>query len=463
MKQIVVVGGGVAGLAAALRLRKHSARITVLEASPKFGGRSYSFQPRGGGSEIDNGQHVLMGCCRDTLEYLRICGTAELLDRRRGMALSFVHADGRRALLAAGGLPHPIGLAQAFLSYRMLPLASRLGITRVAWRLKTLSAQERDTLDAIGAEEWLRSLRQRDDAIACFWKPVILATMNTAMQHASAKLLSVVLTEIFLGKEDASDMLLPRTGLTPLLVDGALEKLRQHETRLRSHVLVERLDVAETGVRGVWLKDGDYVPTDIVVSAIPPWSLQRLVENSGIDGTGIEFSRFVPSEILSLHFWSRRDLGLPPMTGLLETALHWIFAKGQDADGSYRYSATISAVPESVPRDDDALRTILLRELRLAMPDLTEEDILRLQAIREKRATFLPRPGLEPFRPHTRSAVPGLYLAGDWTATGLPATIESAVRSGFAAGDAVIADAERVAKVDTMESPLPTEPPRARA
>jgi squalene-associated FAD-dependent desaturase len=439
MKHALILGGGMAGLSAAMRLRRHADALTLLEARPRFGGRSYSFTPREGWEEIDNGQHVLMGCCASTLAYLADCGTAQLLDRRRGLALEFVHADGRRARLGAGSLPHPLGIAQAFLGFGMLTLSARMRILRVATRLRSLTPAQHGALDTQTVTAWLRALGQDEKSIACFWRPVVLATMNSDIDCASAKLFATVLREIFLGAPEGADMLLPRAGLTPLLVDGALAALREAGADLQLHASAEEILHRDGNVIGVRMKDGDVIEGDAVIIAMPPWALQRLAEASGLEeALGIDFERFIPSEILSIHFRSRRDLGLQLMTGLLETRLHWIFDKGAEDSGAHRYSATISAAPDDLPRDAESLRRILVDELRLAVPDLQDDDITDILPIREKRATFVPLPGMEAYRPAARTSIDGLFLAGDWTDTGLPATIESAVRSGHAAADVVM-------------------------
>ncbi|MCB2205935.1 hydroxysqualene dehydroxylase HpnE [bacterium] len=434
--KLIVLGGGVAGLAAALRASRRGWKVTLLEASPKLGGRAYSFSPRRGGVEIDNGQHVLMGCCHATLAYLEACGTRDLLERRKGMALQFFHRDGRSASLTAGTLPHPIGLAQAFLSYSMLPLSARLRIASVAWKLRSITGADREELDGMTAAAWLRLLRQDRASLECFWRPVVLATMNSDIDRASAWLLTVVLREIFLGSADAADMLLPKTGLTPLLVDGALAELWSAGAEVQCSLRADSILIRDGAVRGIRTSEGEEIPADAVISAIPPWALERLARESGVlEQLAIDFSRFEASEILSLHFWTRRDLRLPRMTGLLETRLHWIFSKEKESDNRYHYSATVSAVPEDFPAGENALRALLHDELALAVPDLRDEDIDRIMPIREKRATFVPAPGLESIRPDPTTSIPGLYLAGDWTNTGLPATIESAVRSGNRAAE----------------------------
>ncbi|MBN1447170.1 MAG: FAD-dependent oxidoreductase [Bacteroidetes bacterium] len=442
MIHVVVLGGGLAGLSAAVRFRSSPFALHLLEATPRLGGRTWSFVHPSSTRPLDNGQHVLMGCYRDTLAFLDALGSTQRLSRHRGLALDFVHRDGRRARLQAGRLPHPFGLAQGFLCYRMLPLSSRLNILRVAWRLRSLDESEFASLDTIDAATWLCRLGQSEDAIHCFWQPLVLAMMNTAPERASARLLAAVLREIFLGDAEAADMLLPEYGLSDIFVEGAARLLREsgYDIQLRSRAT--RLHVQNGRVRSVIRQDGSEMLVDAVVSAIPPWSLQRLLRDSGmLELLPGGLTDFEPSTILSIHVWLRRALPVGPMTGLLGTTLQWLFDKGGEEDGSRRYSCTISAAEEAVAAmDEAALRVLIFDELRLIEPRLEAGDILRILPVKEKRATFVPAPGLESVRPGVRTSIPNLYLAGDWTATGYPATIEGAVRSGHAAVAAVLED-----------------------
>ncbi|MBE0644284.1 MAG: FAD-dependent oxidoreductase [Bacteroidetes bacterium] len=471
MKRCVVAGGGLAGLAAALRL-SHSPDIsvTLCETTPALGGRARSFVDRQSGLEIDNGQHVLMGCYRATLQYLAEAGeSAPALRRLRGLALPFLHSDGRRCSLQAGGLPHPFSLVQAFLRYGMLPFLGRLRILRVALRLRGLGNTELNRLDDISAADWLRSCGQGSEEIEYFWRPVILATMNTEAQLASAKLLAAVLREIFLGAPDAADMLLPETGLSPLLIEPTRRTLESRGVRILTGSAVTGITVhgdhsttalsgsdtnalsgsdtnalSGTGGHVTGVQCGESVfEADAVVLAVPPWAVTRLLP-------GFDTGMYTPSEILSIHVWTSRDLGRAPMTGLLGTTLQWVFFKGETASGVYHYSCTISAACGDETADEAALRAMLLRELRLLDGELRDEDLIRILPVREKRATFVPRPGLEAQRPSSRTAVAGLFLAGDWTDTGLPATIEGAIRSGFAAADAVNASGEPMQGSDAL-------------
>lgn len=447
MKHVVILGGGVAGLAAALRLSRSTGRhttpprITLLEASPKLGGRVYSFTHTLSESSLDNGQHVLMGCCTAAIEYLREVGQEQNVERMRGLALPFYRADGARARLEAGGLPHPLGMVQAFLRYDLLSLSDRLRILRVALRLRSMKEADLAVLDAMTCEEWLRQMGQSAAAIEYFWHPVILATLNADHTRASARLLAVVLREIFLSTSDAADMLLPAAPLGDLFIDPAAHLLQLRGVELRLHTQAVRLRVAGNRCVGVEVKDGEVVEADVVLSAMPAWALRRVFEQADASADlQLEYDRFLPSEILSVHFWTSRELGAGLMSGLLDTKLQWLFAKGQERDGRYRYSCTVSAAGDDVPRSEEELRPLLLEELRLVCPDLTGSELLDILPLREKRATFVPAPGLQDVRPDAETAIEGLYLAGDWTATGFPATIEGAVRSGYAAAETALAD-----------------------
>ena len=455
MKRCVVVGGGLAGLAAALRLSTRTdISLTLLEAAPSFGGRVRSFTDRASGEEIDNGQHVLMGACRAAMEYLADCGQGEALLRLRGMALPFVLPDGMRGILRAGRLPHPLSMVQAFLRYRLLPLDARLRILRVAARLRSLAPGVPGDLDRHLVVDWLRDLGQREGEIERFWRPVVLATMNSDLAQASAGLFAALLREIFLTRPDAADMLLPREGLSRIFVEPAVEVLRSRGALVRSGCGVDavrlRRDSHGDAVTGVSTGDEQY-DADHVILAVPPWAVGRLQIEREDAAAGVstrqpfahevlptlDLAAFVPSEILSIHVWLRRDAGRALMTGLLESTLQWVFYKGETADGLFHYSCTVSSARGDETANVAELRALLQRELSLLGTPFADDDIVRVLPIREKRATFVPAPGLDSLRPACETPVRGLCLAGDWTATGLPATIEGAVRSGFTAADSI--------------------------
>jgi hydroxysqualene dehydroxylase len=435
MIDVAVIGGGLAGLAAAVDLAGKGRSVALFEARPQLGGRAWSF-PDASGDDIDNGQHLLMGCYSSTLGFLRALGTERLLERMPRMAIPFRKPGGTEASLKTGALPHPFGLMQAFLGYEFLSMAERLSVLRVAVSLRGLSIDRLDALDAMSATEWLEASGQSAHAIEMLWLPIVLATMNTDVHDASAKLLAVVLREIFLGGADASALLLPARGLSDIFSRPAAVFLEARGARVRTHAPVRRCSVASDGIT-VHLDGEEACAARAVISALPPWSLRALEGYDAQFGlTEGQLERFRPSPILSAHVWSRVKISAQPMTGLLGTRLQWIFSKGKSADGLFRSSCTISAAQEIDGRATEEIEPLIKKELCLLYPALRDGDIVRTKLVRERTATFIPSPGMEAHRPGVVGGLPGFFLAGDWTDTGLPATIEGAVRSGERAASA---------------------------
>ena len=440
MKHVVVVGAGLTGLSAALQLADQGCRVTLVEARGAAGGRTFSFDDRITGDTLDNGQHALMGCYHATLRYLDRIGSTSRLQRLRGLSLEFRHVDGREASLRAGWLPHPLGLVQGILRYRMLNWRSRAALLRVALTLRGITPHALAELDSITAEEWLHSLGQNDDALEYFWTPVVLATLNALPRQASANLLAVVLITIFLSDEESADMLLPDAGLSDVLIEPAITALRVAGAMILTRHPIVGIETTERKVRSVRCANGTELACAAVVSALPPWALARILQSNGMcDELLPVLRRFRPASIVSLHVWLSRDPGIAAMTGALGTTLQWLFDKGRSLDGSWRISCTVSAAEGLEHCSSDELRAIVKKELPPLL-SIRPTDILRIVPLHERRATFLPEPGLTALRPHSATEVVGFYLAGDWIATGLPATIESAVLSGERAAAALMSD-----------------------
>jgi hydroxysqualene dehydroxylase len=438
MIDCAILGGGIAGLTAALELSRAGRSLVLCESRSRAGGRAASFIDRVSGIEYDNGQHLMMGCYTATLRLLATLGTHDCLGEISPMRIPFVRPGGRRAELRGGRLPHPLGLMQAFLGYSFLSVSERLSVLRVAMALRSLRAADIDALDGMSAAQWLSGLRQSSNTVESLWRPIVLATMNTDLPQASAKLLATVLREIFLSTADASTLLLPSRALSRIFADPACESLRKRGVELSFSSAVESIRREEDGAYTIHRRNAAPVRARQVVSALPPWALRRLLVQSGLEAMFPPLDAFTPSEIVSVHLRSRVAITETPMTGLLGTATQWLFLKEVEQGGVWRYSCTISSASDLDP-EGTGFEQLVINHLRAFFPHFTREDVLNAQAIRERAATYIPRPGMERHRPHALTSMPGFYLAGDWTATGLPATIESAARSGYAAAEVVLA------------------------
>lgn len=432
MTDCAILGGGLAGLSAAVKLAGEGRSIALFEARPHCGGRASAFTDRRTGERIDNGQHILMGCYTEMLSFLETIGSADLLTPIRRMRLPFHTKRGESATMKTRPFPYPFDALSAFFGFRLLSLPERLGSLRVLLRTKYMNAGVMNALDAISVETWLRHLRQTENAIEHLWSPIVLATMNARIHEASAYLFAVVLREAFLSGRKASTFLVPSCDLSTLYVDGALQYLSRRNAHILSHTRVESIRKTSNGF--AIAAGPTAIEATAVIVALPPAAYTRLVGHSPVlADLDVKTEHFEPSEIISAHIWITRPITEELMTGFLGTTLQWLFSKGQAKDGKWRYTGVISAANELRGYATDALTAIVKTELCAVYDGLEPDDISRIKLVREYAATFIPRPGIEKFRPLNNTRREKIFLAGDWTATSLPATIEGAVRSGHRA------------------------------
>lgn len=433
MKQVVIVGAGLAGLAAAVRLADEGHAVTLVERGRVPGGRVRRVPAPGGGDLIDWGQHLLLGAYHETLAFCDHLGTRDRLAPVRGVT-PFVSGTGKVHPYRAGGLPGPLHALPGLLALTQLSFRDRLRIAAPALDAKRGSARRLQDLDALTAEKWLRGLGQRDAALRLFWEPVALATLNTPLAEASAGLLATVLAKGVLGRAADAAPLLPRTTLHDLLVGPACDRMKARGGQMLLSSGVKGLVFDGHRTTGVILDGGERVPADAVILALPPWALAPLVE----DGTPLEDLRpgiqgFVPSEIVSLELWFDRAWLPYPYAGLLEAVPQWVFRHPPDKLGRHRVSVVISAADVS----RDGLREHVQAELKRFFPAAASAQVMDQMTIREPRATFRAVPNLSALRPGPKTRSPNVFLAGDWCDTGLPATIEGAVLSGGRAAAAM--------------------------
>lgn len=431
MTDCVVIGGGIAGLVAAAELCRCGYSVSLIERKPFLGGRAFSFKDPLSGDVLDNGQHLLMGCYTATLRFLEMIGAQTSLDRIERLRIPFRHRDGRTASLKRGRLPHPFGLLQAFLHYEILSWRERMNIIVAAWSLKRLNAAALHALDSYTVAYWLKAHGQSESATEFFWRPLVLATMNTDVHDASAKLFAVVFREVFLGQKEHSSLLLPNVGLSDVFATKAVEYIENLQGSI--HVRTDVTGLRHEGDNILIETDAGIFSSRSVITAVAPWHIDSVLG----DGMNRSFVRFIPSPILSIHVWSKAKITDEPMTGLFGTNTQWIFFKGKSKDETWLYSCTISAAQGIADMSQSEIEKMVVEEICVHFPWITPSHIARVKAIKERAATFTPQPGLEQFRPKASSAIRGVFIAGDWTATELPATIESAARSGFIAASEV--------------------------
>ncbi|WP_181233761.1 hydroxysqualene dehydroxylase HpnE [Enhygromyxa salina] len=441
----IVVGGGFAGLAAAVRLVAAGREVLVVEAAKHGGGRSRSFHDKVTGREIDNGQHLMMGCYWETLSFMRAIGVPDdALEVQSNLAMTMLKPGGARVELTCPPLPAPLHLAGGLIGMRGIGMLHRAAALRAGLLLRGEIARpdDNETCDA-----WLRRLGQTPPIRAAFWEPLIWAVLNDDPLVASAAMLIAVLERAFMGSRAASSLVVPRLPLSSVYVQRAVDYIeaRGGEVRFASPARKLELD-ADGRVAGLTLKSGETVATEQIVTAVPPQVLLELLPEAAREHLVFrDVARLEASPIVNLWVTLDEPLLDRPFVGLIASPLHWLWDRdrieagtsGRPTAGDSLLSVTISGARGFVDDQPEALRELFLGEIARFFPRARPQ-IRGFRVVKEKRATISHAVGTYRRRPETQSPIPGLLLAGDWVRTGLPATIESAVQSGHDAAARVL-------------------------
>ena len=442
---VIVIGAGFAGLSAAARLTRRGARVLVLEARSRLGGRATAFADRDTGELVDNGQHILMGCYTETLAFLRDIGAQDNVRLDPQLAVTMIDRAGRRTRLSCPALPAPLHLVAGILEWEALSWRDRLSVLGMATPLKNARRElEGSAVKAASPDEtvenWLIRNGQTPRLRELLWDPLALAALNQPPQQAAAPLFSRVLAEMFSDDPRAAAIALPTRPLHLMYAEPAREYIESHGGAVRTGAVSTIVLSADGGaVAGVRI-GGDTVQASQIISSVPWFALAELFDEAppALDGVLDRARRMTSSPIVTVNLWfDRRVLDLP-FVGLPGRAMQWVFDKslilGED---SSHVSLVSSGAAEILAETNIELVHRAHQELLDALPDVRAAKLVQATVIREPRATFSLAPG-QPARPSTETGLQGFLLAGDWTATGLPATIEGAVRSGNRAADLCI-------------------------
>ena len=435
----IVIGGGLSGLSAAVDLAASGSRILLLEGKPHLGGRTYSFVDRESGDVVDNGQHLLMGCYHKTRRYLNLIGSQQKARLQKTLHIEFLHPRNGRAALRCPPLPAPFHILAGLAGLSTVSLAHRLRLLRVGLDLRFRSEEGVEALRSLTVDEWLTSLGQTPENKKYLWDIIAIGSLNDDPKDVSAWLFFRVLKAAFLGSRQDSCLLVPQVGLSELLVDPAREFLERQGGVVRLNARAEKI-VSDGTTLGVTDEEGREESAACGVLALPyhAWpDVQGISELSGIPGT--QLAKFQSSPIVTINLWLDRIVLNREFVALLNSDVHWVFNKsalvGSQSRGQY-LSLVISGARDYVDLEREVLEALALEELRRFLPAARDAKVVSSLVIKEKRATFSPRPGIDASRPGTETATRNCFLAGDWTDTGFPATIEGSVLSGFRAAAA---------------------------
>jgi squalene-associated FAD-dependent desaturase len=428
--RVAVVGGGLAGLTAALACADAGAAVTLFEAKKWLGGATSSFERDG--LTIDTGQHVFLRCCTAYRGFLDRLGVADRTTLQRRMDIPVLSSNGRAARLRRNGFPAPLHLAPALAGYRHLSPADRFRSVRGALALRRLDPLD-PTLDVQTFGSWLRAHGQSERSIRYLWDLFGLPTLNLPADQASLALAAKVFRTGLLERNDAADIGIPAVSLSDLHGRPAETELRAAGAEIRLGSKVRQVLAGPDGVSGVAGDEGT-IDADAVIVAVPNDRVAAVLPEGALpDREGP--ARLGLSPIVNVHVVYDRPVTSLPFAAAVDTPVQWVFDRTVPAglaEGQY-LAISLSGAGDVVDEPVEQLRDRFLPALAALFPAAGRAEVRQFLVTRERGATFRQAPGTAAGRPGPETLVPRLFLAGAWTDTGWPATMEGAVRSGLAA------------------------------
>ena len=470
MRSVIIIGGGVAGIAAGCALADAGVRVEIVEKRPMLGGRASSFVDGKTGEILDECQHGTMRCCTNLADLLERLGVHDRI--RYFRALHFLDGDGTRSVIDSCGLPAPLHTSLSFLLFRSLGLRDKIAIGRAMLAmLRVLPGPEWDGIDVAS---WFVRLGQTERAVSRFWRPILVSACNEEPERISCTHAFKIFRDGFLAHPLAYQFGVPRVPLGVLYTEPALAYLKARGgcVRLRSTVDAIEFEGGPNGrVAGMTLQNGERLTADTYVSALQFDLLLKLLPAEITSGVpywenlrGIELS-----PIMGVHLWFDRPIDCPPALAILDRPTEWIFNKtalfdyrepgssgvsqygvhpaamvseegshdrsALSVDGQTYLSLVMSASRKYAGVPQEEILELALRDVMACLPEARGANLLRSRVIRWPKATISPKPGVDALRPDQRSPISNLYVAGEWTRTGWPSTMEGAARSGYRAAE----------------------------
>ncbi|MFC9659744.1 hydroxysqualene dehydroxylase HpnE [Nocardia sp. NPDC127606] len=447
---ILVAGAGLAGLATAVWLAEAGHRVTLVEKRGRLGGRTISYEVPGIEGRVDNGQHLFAGCYDALLRYVDTLGTREQL-LWDAPPFAIRTAPDRLLTLRApawlpGALRRVVGLS--WMAWPPIPLRERPAALRTWARIARAALRPAPELDDLTVDRWFRQIGAPESLRALVLDQFVIGLLNEKTERVSASMFVQTLHWIgkraLSGNARAGDAVWPRVSLHELFVAPAERYLRAHGAEIVVGAGVTDIEIIDDGLTGVQLSDGRVIEVDAAVLTLPPWSLTTLLDRGRL-GQYDHFTpvrKIEPAPISSVYVWLNRPLRMRRLAeNLRDTTIEWVFdttgMHGVETEAGHCYSLAVSASWDVVHLPNAEFTAAALRSLAEHYPEFAEAQVLRTHVIHQPQATFSAQPGFDELRLPQRTPIDGLFLAGDWTETGMPSTMEAAVESAVRAVGAV--------------------------
>jgi hydroxysqualene dehydroxylase len=442
-KRIIVMGGGLSGISSSVYLSKAGFEVTLLESTGKLGGRTFSFYDEETGLTFDNGQHIMAGWYRNTLELIGLMNKEPKLKFNPNLEVYFRDIEGRQFEFHSRGDNPFVAVAKGFIDYEPITFKDKLHLLALR-ELIELDVSER-LLKGRNLEWLLGYLKQTENLKRYFWYPFTYAVFNTSPKYVDAVVFLNVLVRAFEKFGDLS-LIVPDEPLGNIFIEPFL-KYAEGKIDIRTNACVKNISIKDGSVKGVVLENGEEITGDYYISAVPFHNFKNIIDTDNLNKYFNDLSELVSASIVSIYIVPVKmpdkfsEKFYHGMVGMLDTKVHWLFFKKD-------YICVIISAPEYTVEGYDSISKenlidIVTEEIRSCFPEFRDMQVKRTKYFKEKRATFLPtvESGLQ--RPESATGLKNLFIAGDWTNTGIPATIEGAVTSGKKCSDLIKEQIER--------------------
>ena len=445
--KVVVVGGGLAGMAAACELADRGHPVVLMEKRPFLGGRAFSFPEPETGQEIDNGQHVFLGCCTAYIGFLEKLGALHNAHIPPELDVPILGHAGRKGVLRSANLPAPFHLVPSLLRYPYLSWGEKLRVLYGGLRI-FFERRERDLgkLDKETFSAWLERHHQTDTAIAKFWNLIILPTLNDDISEVSADMGLMVFQEGLLRSKETAGIGYAKVGLSELVAEATMSYLASRGGEVLLGTAARKITVDGNGVTGVQTSDGT-LKGDWYISALPSYDLLPMLPPLLAEGDFFSRANGLSySPIVDVHIWYDRPVMDEVFSGFIDSPVQWVFNKtrmqGEKESAEQYLCISLSGAWEYIDTPKQDIRELFLDEMKRLFPQARDAQVVRLLIVKQPRATFRSLPGVGSHRLPNATPISNLFLAGEWVNTGWPGTMEGAVRSGQTAAK-TLAAAER--------------------
>lgn len=444
-RSAIVLGGGLAGIAASAKLAQADWDVTLLEARSSLGGRAFSFQDSQSGRVLDNGQHVIVGACSNLIDFLETIGARHLWHIQHQLDVAVYDRRRRLGRLYGVSAPAPLHLLPAFLSYPHLSWFDKVRATRGLIAMMRVKRNNPD-LEEITFYDWLKSRGQSDRVVANLWNVLVEGTLNDNVRDVSASMGLMIVQDGLLADNHTANVGYPTAPLNEALTQPAQAYLDNLGVNIAVGTAVKSAHTdPDFAVRSVTLVNGVEMQADAYVSAVPFWTLPNLFVGDDLADTHTirSLSNLQTSPIVNVHLLFDRPVMSREFCYFLDSPLQWVFNStrifgGIPHDNRQALSVSVSAAWEYIDTDRPAFARTVVDEMAEALPETRNATLLDSVVVKQRNATFRCTPGASKYRPGPHIESPNLFLAGEWTNTGWPSTMESAIISGYNAANAVI-------------------------